>query len=140
LNKEKEILLQVRILLGPQIINQKLKVMSKEIEHENFIIQIKRIKAKIQTGEKLSIDEAHEICRFIENEVIYSDRLAKSISFLKEATFEIKNLRSRNEIMKARLDMFDQVNFLLNTRLEQRGEGMTPDLVSSIESFLPPIY
>ena len=59
--------------------------------------------------------------------------MSKEIQFLREATIEIKQLRHQNEIMRARLDMFDSMEALLHTKVASKGEGMSPDLVRTIE-------
>jgi hypothetical protein len=51
---------------------------------------------------------------------------------LTEATNEIKNLRKENELMKARLSMFDSIMMMLHTNPAYPGQGMSPDLVYTI--------
>lgn len=65
-----------------------------------------------------------------------TEKYIQMIRFLKEATFEIRNLRRKNELMGARLDMFDSVMALLHTPIAQRGGGMSPDLCSEIDKFV----
>ncbi len=55
---------------------------------------------------------------------------------LTQAVFEIKSLRRQNELMKARLDMFDAVNCMLHTRAVSNSVGMSPDVVHVIEKFI----
>lgn len=62
--------------------------------------------------------------------------MTEEIKMLKEATFEIKILRRQNELMRARLDMFDTINAILHTQVASRNEGMSPDLVWQIEKFV----
>ncbi len=61
---------------------------------------------------------------------------SEEISLLNQAVFEIKSLRRQNELMKARLDMFDTVNKMLNTSVPQQGSMMSPDLCYQIERFV----
>lgn len=62
--------------------------------------------------------------------------MEKQTELLKNAMSEIKSLRRQNEIKSARLDMFDSVMSLLNSRIETRPQGMSPDLVWEIEKFV----
>lgn len=62
--------------------------------------------------------------------------MSEEIQMLKEATFEIKSLRRQNELMRARLDMFDAMNAILHTHVASRNEGMSPDLVWQIEKYV----
>lgn len=55
---------------------------------------------------------------------------------LQEAVLEIKSLRKKNELMQARLDMFDTINAMLHTDIARQSLGMSPDLVWNIEKFL----
>lgn len=56
---------------------------------------------------------------------------------LTRALSEIKGLRSRNEIMAARLDMFDAVMSALHGQpARQSGGLMHPDIVYEIEKHL----
>jgi len=52
---------------------------------------------------------------------------------LKQAASEIKQLRSHNQLMSARLDMFDKMMLLFETAPPYRGMGMSEDLVWKIE-------
>ncbi len=63
-------------------------------------------------------------------------KTSEEIQMLKEATFEIKSLRRQNELMRARLDMFDAMNAILHTQVASRNEGMSPDLVWQIEKYV----
>lgn len=58
------------------------------------------------------------------------------IGLFREAISEIKSLRRKNELMKARLDMFDSINAILHTKVAEQNEGMSPDLVYQIEKFI----
>jgi len=62
--------------------------------------------------------------------------MKEELQMLKEATFEIKNLRRQNELMRARLDMFDAMNAILHTQVASQSQGMSPDLVWQIEKFI----
>lgn len=55
---------------------------------------------------------------------------------LKEAVVEIRTLRNQNQLMSARLDMFDSVMAVLHTEIARKSQGMSPDLVWEIEKFL----
>lgn len=59
--------------------------------------------------------------------------LSEEISLLNQAASEIKMLMKQNELMRARLDMFDAMNAILHTQVATRSEGFTPDLVLQIE-------
>ena len=58
------------------------------------------------------------------------------IQMLKEAVIEIKILRRQNELMSARLDVFDSMMAVLHTPIATKSTGMSPDLVWEIEKFL----
>lgn len=56
---------------------------------------------------------------------------------LRRALSEIQSLRRRNEIMAARLDMFDNVMSALHGQpAHERGGLMSPDIVYEIEKHL----
>ncbi len=55
---------------------------------------------------------------------------------LQEAANEIKQLRARNEVMAARLDMFDSMMALLHTDVSIKSRGQSVDLVWEIEEHL----
>lgn len=55
---------------------------------------------------------------------------------LREAANEIKNLRRQNELMSARLDVFDSMMAVLHTPIATKSQGMSPDLVWKIEKYL----
>lgn len=59
--------------------------------------------------------------------------MSKEIQLLKEASLEIKSLRRQNELMRARLDMFDAVRQILHANVVYQGEGMSPDLAWAID-------
>ena len=55
---------------------------------------------------------------------------------LKDAVSEIRMLRRQNEIMGARLNMFDDMMTLFRTPPLYPGPGMSPDLTYAIEKHL----
>lgn len=55
---------------------------------------------------------------------------------LQQAAAEIKSLRQQNQLMSARLDMFDSVMAVLHTDVARKSQGMSPDLVWAIEKYL----
>lgn len=55
---------------------------------------------------------------------------------LQAAANEIKSLRRQNQMMAARLEVFDNCMLLLKTRPDYPSQGMSPDLVWSIETHL----
>lgn len=55
---------------------------------------------------------------------------------LKSAANEIMVLRTDNHNMRLRLDMFDQLMILFNTKPEYQSQGMSPDLVWEIEKHI----
>lgn len=62
--------------------------------------------------------------------------MKESIRLLSEAASKIKMLRRENELMRARLEMFDAMMQLLYTRPALSGGGLEPDLVHEIEKFV----
>jgi hypothetical protein len=59
-----------------------------------------------------------------------------SKELLQRASGEIKSLRSQNQLMSARLDMFDKMMVLLNTEPRHQGVGMSEDIAWAIDKFL----
>lgn len=55
---------------------------------------------------------------------------------LVEAVAEIKTLRRQNELMSARLNVFDSMMAVLHTSVERGSQCMSPDLVWKIERYL----
>jgi hypothetical protein len=55
------------------------------------------------------------------------------INLLRLSQDEIRNLRRDNELMSARLEMFDAIQAMLHTDLARKNYGMTEDLVFKIE-------
>lgn len=62
--------------------------------------------------------------------------MPEEIELLKQAASEIKSLRRKNELMEARLDMFDTINMMLHSQPATRSVGMSEDLVWTIEKFI----
>lgn len=62
--------------------------------------------------------------------------MSETTFLLQEASFEIKALRQRNAIMSARLEMFDAINAMLHTRVAEKSQGMTRDVLFDIEKHL----
>lgn len=52
---------------------------------------------------------------------------------LKDAANEIKSLRKRNELMSARLEMFDNMMLIFTSSPAYKGQGMAPDIVYDLE-------
>lgn len=59
--------------------------------------------------------------------------MTNEVDLLARASCEIKNLRSANNLMKARLDMFDKCVMLLTANVQSVGQGMSPDIVPEID-------
>jgi hypothetical protein len=62
--------------------------------------------------------------------------MERETELLKQAVSEIRMLRSQNQLMSARLEMFDSLMLVLHTDVARRGQGMSPDLTWEIEKFL----
>ena len=62
--------------------------------------------------------------------------MIRELQLLEQAAFEIKVLRRQNEIMSARLDMFDSINAMLHAQIATRSVGESPDLVWEIEKHI----
>lgn len=62
--------------------------------------------------------------------------MERELELLKQATSEIKMLRGQNQLMSARLDMFDNMMSVLHTDVARKSQGMSPDLVWEIEKFI----
>lgn len=58
------------------------------------------------------------------------------LQMLREAANEIKNLRRHNELMSARLEVFDSMMAVLHTPIATKSQGVSPDLVWEIEKYL----
>jgi len=65
--------------------------------------------------------------------------MSKELELLKMAVLEIKQLRNQNQIMKSRLDMFDDCVALLSARVERGVMGMSPDFLWEIEKHIESI-
>ena len=63
----------------------------------------------------------------------------KEQDLLQRAINEIKQLRSQNSLMNARLDMFDKMMVLFHTQPAYAGGQMSPDLVWEMEKHLDSI-
>lgn len=59
----------------------------------------------------------------------------EALELAQQAAFELKTLRKQNEIMSARLDMFDKCMLMLNSQLNYPGQGMSEDIVWKIEKY-----
>lgn len=55
---------------------------------------------------------------------------------LSEVSFEIKRLRKDNDIMRARLEMFDDMMLLFKTRPSDTGVSMSPDILYQIDKHI----
>lgn len=64
---------------------------------------------------------------------------SESTALLNNAVVEIKNLRRRNEIQSARLQMFDDMMMLFRAESPRYGSAHSPDVIYSIESYLASI-
>lgn len=62
--------------------------------------------------------------------------LRKEFSLLQDASNEIKSLRRQNELMSARLSMFDDMMLMFRSEPRYSSQGMSPDLVWAIDKFL----
>jgi hypothetical protein len=60
----------------------------------------------------------------------------KEQNLLDDAVREIKSLKRSNELMRARLDMFDDCIALLSAQVNRQGMGMSPDISWEIEQHL----
>lgn len=56
-------------------------------------------------------------------------------ALLQRCSIEIKTLRRSNELMEARLSMFDKIIMVLHTRPEYPGMGMSPDVCFEIDKY-----
>lgn len=62
--------------------------------------------------------------------------MKKENELLQEASNEIKSLRKQNELMGARLDMFDSMMLIFRTQPNYGSQGMSEDLVWKIDKHL----
>lgn len=62
--------------------------------------------------------------------------MEREVELLRQAVSEIRILRNQNQLMSARLDMFDSIMSVLHTDVARKGQGMSPDLTWEIEKFL----
>jgi hypothetical protein len=56
--------------------------------------------------------------------------------FLKRAAIEIRILRNQNQLMSARLEMFDSIMAVLHTDVAQKSQSMSPDITWEIDKLL----
>lgn len=52
---------------------------------------------------------------------------------LRDAIYEIRELRHRNEILAAKVEVMDLFALVLNTQPNHRSVGMSPDVIFSME-------
>lgn len=62
--------------------------------------------------------------------------MSNKLELLQDAALEIKSLRKQNELMAARLDVFDKMILLLHTPPNYQSHGMSEDLVWKIEKHI----
>ena len=62
--------------------------------------------------------------------------MEKANELLRNAANEIRFLRSQNQLMSARLEMFDSVMDLLHTDIPKHIQGVSPDLCYAIDKHL----
>lgn len=62
--------------------------------------------------------------------------MERSTELLQQAVSEIRILRNHNQLMSARLEMFDSLMTVLHTDVARKGQGMSPDLTWEIEKFI----
>lgn len=62
--------------------------------------------------------------------------MQEEIFLLKDAAHEIEMLRRQNNLMRTRLEMFDNMMLLFGTQPAYKVEGMSPDVVFAIEKFI----
>lgn len=62
--------------------------------------------------------------------------MTPELQLLREASNEIKSLRGQNNLMGARLDMFDKCILLLTANIQDNRTGMGEDLVWKIDKFI----
>jgi len=60
----------------------------------------------------------------------------ETLYILKNAASEINQLRQANNLMGARLDMFDKMMSLFQTAPFQQGQGYSPDIVYDINKLV----
>lgn len=62
--------------------------------------------------------------------------MKQELDLLKSASAEIKSLRVANNLMSARLQMFDSIMAIFHAQSGNNVSGMSPDLVYAIDKFL----
>ncbi len=55
------------------------------------------------------------------------------VELLTNAVFEIRDLRRRNEILSAKVEMIDLFACVLHTQAAHRNEGASPDVAWALE-------
>lgn len=58
------------------------------------------------------------------------------LELLQRANSEIRILRNKNQLMAARLDMFDKCVLLLTANLSNTSQGRSPDITWEIDKFI----
>ena len=62
--------------------------------------------------------------------------MTPELELLQRASNEIKGLRNSNNLMAARLDMFDKCVLLLTANIQSSGQGMSPDIAWEIDNMI----
>lgn len=62
--------------------------------------------------------------------------MSTELDLLQRSAMEIKTLRSQNQLMSARLEMFDKMMVLLHTEPNYPGMGASPDVVWEIQKYI----
>jgi hypothetical protein len=70
------------------------------------------------------------------NQQIKTTIMENEFLLLEEAVSEIRSLRKQNELMNARLEVFDSMMAILHTTPAYKSQGMSPDLAYRIEKFI----
>lgn len=60
----------------------------------------------------------------------------KELDLLQIASNEIKQLRNQNNIMRTRLDMFDNCMLLLTANIQSNQQGVSPDITWEIDKYI----
>lgn len=59
-----------------------------------------------------------------------------TIQLLEEVSVEVRSLRRSNELMAARLQVFDSMILIFQTQPQYQGRGMSEDVVYKIEKHI----
>lgn len=62
--------------------------------------------------------------------------MTQELELLKQAAAEIRTLRSQNQLMSARLDVFDSMMAVLHTDVARKSQGMSEDIAWKIDKFV----